>query len=180
MITQTILTVLLASGNPTFFSAKSLAYQPVDRLQKIVGPVIVLKHVPGVYFQRAGFNQVFVNGGGSGMSKIVIRPEILAGWKKTASDFGIGVAHASAHALGDPPSPIPLIRASAQIVGATGLPINSATHKPWKLVYHEIAVANQGKLRAARAQINGTSGAERIRLIKSCYDWYSELELTAK
>ena len=170
---------MAASGQPVFFKAKSLAYQSVPAIKKIVGPVITLKHVPGIYFRRAHFNKVFVDGADGGMKVIVIRPEILVSWKKAAADFGINATHAHARFLGDPPSAIPLIRMSAEITGAKGLPINPRTHAPWRLFYHEVAVVNDAKKASLTSSIRNSSGSERIALIKQCYDWFSELELRA-
>lgn len=175
----TLLGILVATHAPGHFTPKQMAYQPLNRLTALVGPKVRLGHVPGIFLQCPGFDKVYVDADGPKMSRMEIRPLWLGNWKSAAARLGIDTSHATAHPLRDPSSPIPQVRNSVEIVGAQGLPMNPATHRPWKLIYREEAVANKARLRALKPQINAASVPDRVRLIRTCYDWYSTLDLSA-
>jgi hypothetical protein len=176
LLTLALAPVALLVGQAPF-SAKSIAYQPLPRLEKLLGPQIVLHHVPGLYFNRPGFDKVWVNAAGPDMNLIVLRPKRLMNLKQTAAMFGIDVSHATAKPQEVAKSPIPLERNVSILTGAKGLPLKTGSNEPWQLAYRETAVVNKAKLRAHKADINAAVGQARMSLIRGCYDWYSEIDL---
>ena len=176
LLTLALAPVTLLAGQAPL-SAKSVAYQPLPRLEKLLGPQIVLHHVPGLYFNRPGFDKVWINAAGPDMNLIVLRPKRLMSLKQTAALFGIDVSHAAIKPQAVAKSPIPLERNVSFITGAKGLPLKTGSNEPWQLAYRETAVANKAKLRAKKAAINAAVGEARMSLIRGCYDWFSEVDL---
>jgi|GEM_PF-3255859 len=178
MFTLGLSLILLSGRAPGFFPLREMAYQPLNTLKKF-GNATVFPHDQSVEISGPGFRKIHVNKAGASMSRIVVDPRSLYDWKTLCRKCGIGVDHVSTKAIPVPPSPIPLFRNKLEVIGATGLPSNPNTHHSWKLVYSEFAVANPDRLRATKPRIQSAQGDEKMKLLRSCYDWFSELDLSA-
>jgi hypothetical protein len=144
------------------------------RLKQVVGPRTSSPREPGIRFARAGFYEVWVDGAGPGMHHIRLALGSLVPWKRYLTELGLGTGHARAIPQPVAASPIPLYRHKLSIEGAKGLP-----DKAWKVTFVEYAVANKARLRAHKAEITSLPvGEDRNRVIRSCYDWWSEVDLT--
>lgn len=154
--------------------AHDLFFATEDKLKQIVGPRTSPPKEPGIRFAHPGFYEVWVNGAGPGMNHLRLGYGQLIPWQQYASGLGLGIAHAKATPVPVAPSPVPLFRNKLAITGVTGLPNSS-----WKVTFVEYAVANKKRLKALKDQIKmAPVGPARNDLIKSCYDWWSQIELT--
>jgi hypothetical protein len=95
-------------------------------------------------------------------------------WKNYLATLGLNGSRASAQPLSVPPSPIPLLRNKLSLHGVTGLPSGK-----WTVTYNEYAIANKDRLRRMKPQIAAAPvGEARMKLIRTCYDWMSELDIS--
>jgi len=171
--------ILMAGAGSTPLKAHDLFFASEDRLKQVVGPRTSPPKEPGIRFAHAGYYDVWVDSAGPGMSHIRLGLGSLVGWKSYLVQIGLGADHASVRPVPVAVSPIPLFRNKLSVSGATGLP-KGKTGKPWNVTFVEYGVANKARLRQLKPQIKALPvGDARNALIRSCYDWWSELDLTA-
>ena len=176
---QLICFFLVVGRGDTTFKAHDLFFATEDRLKLVVGKRTSPPKEPGIRFAHPGYYEVWVDGTGPGMKHIRLGLGSLCSWKKYLAQLGLGAAHATARPLPVASSPIPLFRNKLSVMGVTGLPVG-AEHRPWNVTFVEYAVANKSKLKLLKAQIKAQPvGEGRNSLIRSCYDWWSELDFTS-
>lgn len=174
-----LLSIAVAQPPQAAFSIKDVAFQPEAKLVSAVGPKIRMgRHAVGVLFDNPSFDRIFVDAVGPAMTRISLRPKWLAPYQTALKKFGIDATHASVKKLPTPQTAIPLTRNSLEVVGASGVPVSPKTHKPFKLNYIECAVVNKDRTRELRPQILAATGDAKIKLIRKCYDWFSEIDLS--
>ncbi len=170
-----LIALIVISGKAdSMLKATDLIGATEAKLKQIVGPRTSPPKEPGIRFAHAGFYEVWVNGAGPGMNHLRLGLGKLIPWKQYLTDLGLGVSKAKATSVPVAGSPIPLFRNKFTISGVTGLP-----DKAWNVSFVEYAVANKKRLKEHKAQIKGSPvGEVRNALIRSCYDWWSEVDLT--
>jgi hypothetical protein len=113
------------------------------------------------------------------MSHVRLGLSSLVGWKEYLAQVGLGAGHANFKPQSVADSPVPLFRNKMALSGVTGLPMGK-NHKPWSVTFVEYAVANKARLRKLKSEIQAQPvGESRNRLIRTCYDWWSELDFTS-
>lgn len=171
--------LLIAGRGDTSLKAHDVFFATEDRLKQVVGKRTSPPKEPGIRFAHPGYYEVWVDGAGLGMKHVRLGLGSLCGWKVFLSQLGLGAARAKVQPLEVAKSPIPLFRHKLSVTGVTGLPFGTG-HKPWNVVFVEYAVANKAKLKLLKAQIRAQPvGEGRNSLIRSCYDWWSELDFTS-
>jgi hypothetical protein len=171
---QSYFLLLLLHGGGSNLNAGKLFYASEATLSQVVGPRTSPKREPGIRFAHPGYYEVWVNADGKGMSHIRLGLKSLITWKAYLAQLGLSAAHASTTPIPVAQTLIPLFRDRLAIDGVKGLPDNS-----WKVTYVEYAVANVRRLKANKAAIFAAGvGPARNRLIETCYDWWSEIDLS--
>jgi len=160
---------------------KNVLFKPAAVLVKVVGPQdMSVRREFGMTFKHKGFHTVWIDAPGPKMKEARFGSDQLKPWKGYLRELGLDGAHASASPDSVPPSPLPRLRGKLNLSGVGGLPPGQGS-KPWKVSYIEYAIANKDRLRALRDQITAQPvGEGRNKLIRSCYDWFSELDFSAK
>ncbi len=132
----------------------------------------------GLAYLHPGYTKVWVDAAGPGMKQARFCLGRFSNWKEYLTDLGLNASHATVRHMDVAVSPVPLLRNKVAITGVTGLP-TPRNHKSWNVTFVEYAVANKARLRKLKSQITAAPvGEPRLRLIRSCYDWWSELELS--
>ena len=177
MITTAI--AILAIAADANLKVRDLVYASEERLAKVVGPRTSPPREPGIRFAHPGYYEVWVDSPGPGMKHLRMGLGSMVTWQKYLSLLGAGTAHASVHPQPVATSPIPLFRNKLEITGVTGLPVDKSK-RAWKASFVEYAVANKKRLKGLKSQITAQPvGEGRNALIRSCYDWWAELDFTS-
>jgi len=172
--------VLIGLHGDTPLKVKDVLSVPEAQLLKNVGPRdMATRREFGIAYIHKGFNKVWVDAGGAKMKQARFNSERLMPWKQYLGELGLDGSHASSHPESVPPSPLPMLRNKLSLTGVTGFPAG-AGHKSWSITYVEYAIANKKRLRDLKAQITAQPvGEGRNKLIRSCYDWFSELDFSS-
>ena len=171
--------MVMAGFGDTSLKAHDLIYATEDHYKQVVGIRTSPPKEPGIRFAHPGYYEVWIDSPGPGMKHLRMGLSSMTGWKQYLSQLGLGVSHAAAHPMPVAPSPIPLFRNKVSVTGVTGLPV-ATNHKPWNVTFTEYAVANKVKLKALKTQIKSQPvGEARNALIRSCYDWWAEVDFTS-
>lgn len=171
--------LMLTAADASALKVHDVLFSTEARLTQVVGKRLSPPREPGIRFFHPGYYEIWIDSPGPGMKHLRLELASLIGWKAYLSRLGLGVAHAKVSPQPVANSPIPLYRNKLAVTGVTGLPFG-AGHKPWNVTFVEYAVANHARLKALKAQIKAQPvGEGRNRLIRSCYDWWSELDFSA-
>ncbi len=177
-MTYLIVLLSLAKTGGMSLKVKDLLFASESRLKVIVGPRTSPKREPGIRFDHPGYHEVWVDGDGAGMHHLRLGLGQLLPCKAYLKEIGLDGTKATMSKLPVAASSIPLFRNKLSLSGVKGIPA-SAKHKPWSVTYVEYAMANKIRLRSTKPQIQAQPvGEGRNRLIRSCYDWWSELDFT--
>ncbi len=174
MIPAIALFVAGHAGSPTL-KISEIAFAPAVKIERILGPKTEYKKVAGVFFYPTGFSKIRANAIGDKMRDIEFSFDSLLSWRTALAKFGVSVKGANIKSLPEASSATPLLRNSIEVSGATGLPKG----RPWRVTYNDYAVVNKDRTRKLRPQILAASGEARLRLIRSCYDWKSNVHFIA-
>lgn len=176
---QLILLIMLAKTGGSNLNVKDLLGASEARLKVVVGPRTSPKREPGIRFAHPGFYEVWVDSDGIGMHHLRMSLGKLLTWNEYLRELGLDPSKASARQIATAPSSVPLFRNKLALSGVRGVPMTQA-RKPWSITFVEYAVANKARLRALKPQIRAQPvGEGRESLIRSCYDWWSELDFTS-
>jgi hypothetical protein len=174
-----ILTLVVAQTPKAAFAVSDIAFKSDAQVCAVVGPKLPgWKHTPGITFNNPGFDFIFVDKFGPDMTRITLRPKWIAAYSVALKKFGIDATHATIKKVTSPQTAIPLTRNHLEIDGAKGVPVNPKTRQPMKLTYVETALVNKDRTRGLRPQILAATGDAKIKLIRKCYDWVSQIELS--
>lgn len=131
-------------------------------------------HEAGLSMLRPGFTKVWVDSAGPKMKQVHFLFDKQVSWKQCLSSLGLDGSHGAARPQSVAASPVPLLRSKESVSGVKGLPAGS-----WGVTYIEYAIANKDRLRQLKKQIQAAGvGEQRLKLIRSCYDWKSELDFS--
>jgi hypothetical protein len=169
--------VLLCSKFGGTLKVNDVLYASESSLLSIVG-----KRDPGsmrefgLTYLRPGYTKIWVDKAGPGMKQAHFCLAKAEPLKQFATDLGLVVGHTKLTTLPVPNSPIPLFRNKSAVTGISGF----SGGKKWNVTVMEYAVANKARLRALKSKISAAPvGEPRNLLIRSCYDWFTELDLSA-
>jgi hypothetical protein len=159
--------------------ATDVFFAPKEKLARIIGKDITRHGEPGIAFAHNGYEKVWVDLDGAKMTQVRFYLDSRQNWKVMLSALGLSVSKAKVAPTPGSSAPSPMIRNQQVIVGVGGLP-KAPVGKSWTVAYVEYAVPNPGKIAKQKAQIKAATGAERLRLIQSCYDWNSEIDFVVR
>ncbi len=171
--------LFVTAGKATGLKARELFFASEQRMVQVVGRRTSPPKEPGIRFAHPGYYEVWIDSPGPGMTHLRLGVGSLCTWQQYLKQLGLGFAHSKAEFRPVAPSPIPLYRHKLALTGVTGIPAGKGG-KPWNVVFVEYAVANKDRARALKRQIRSLPvGEARNKLIRTCYDWWSELDFTA-
>lgn len=178
MIPIANLLIVLCSAQAGLKS-RDVFFAPKDKLIRIVGRDISRHGEPGITFARKGFSRIWVDTDGPKMSQARFYLNSQQSWKTLLSGLGLDVTHAKVAATSGSNSPSPMLRNRQVILGLGGVPKGIGA-KPWTVAYVEYAEPNLSKISKVKSQIKASTGNDKLRLIRSCYDWNSEIDFVSR
>jgi len=171
--------LMFAGSGGSSLKANDVLFCSEKQLLSVVGKRDpAAKREFGLALLHPGYTKVWVDTAGPAMKQAHFCLARYSDWKSFLLELGLSGKHATSIPMSVPVSPVPLLRNRIQLNGVTGLPRNK-DHVAWKVSFVEYAIANKAKLRGLKSQITAASvGEARLRLIRSCYDWYSEIDVS--
>jgi len=166
---------VIASSQATSVLATQLLLAPEAKVVKLLGPKRTERQLPFALFFPKGYREVRVDNFGDKMTYLRFWHQDLLTWQNALKKAGLSATGVKAKLLPGVDSPTAIKRNEVELAGVKGLP---AASKPWKVSTRELAVVNVERARKLKPQIQAASGDARFRLIRSCYDWYTEILFT--